>query len=88
MNTFSKLKIKSKSDNIVHMVNDPKNATYIERWTRSANNNRKITLIPNSAGTTAADLAAKSTFWFRAIKINAITIVDGRVPKIPPIFVP
>ena len=44
--------------------------------------------MPNSAGTTAADLEAKSTFWFRAIKINAITIVDGRVPKMPPVFVP
>ena len=41
-----------------------------------------------SKGTTDTDSAAKSTPLFIAIKINAIIIVDGSVPIIPPIFVP
>jgi len=50
--------------------------------------NKKITLIPSSAGITTAASEAKSVPLLTAIKINAITRVDGRVPKIPPTFVP
>jgi hypothetical protein len=45
-------------------------------------------LIPISAGTTVIDSDAKSTFLLNAIKRNAITIVEGRVPIMPPTFVP
>jgi len=60
----------------------------MERCTRRENRNRKIRLMPNSAGTTATDWDAKSIPLFNEIKRNAMTMVEGRVPKIPPIFVP
>ncbi len=50
--------------------------------------NKKIKFIPISAGTTAIESDAKVSPLFSAIKIYATTIVDGRLPKIPPVFVP
>lgn len=44
--------------------------------------------MPISAGTTVTALDANSTSLFNAIKRNAITILEGRVPTIPPTFVP
>jgi hypothetical protein len=45
-------------------------------------------LIPISAGTTTTDLDAKSGPLYKAIKTKATIIVDGKDPKIPPVFVP
>ena len=53
-----------------------------------ANTIRKTRLIPISAGTIDTDCTANSIEFVIAIKRNAITIVDGRVPKMPPTFVP
>ena len=85
---FSMWKTKSNDDNNAHMVNEIVKAITVERCTSNANRNRKIMLIPNSAGTTAADRDAKSTSLLMAMKINAMTIVEGRVPRMPPVFVP
>ena len=45
-------------------------------------------LIPIAAGTIDIDSAAKSAPLLNPIKRNATTVVCGRVPIIPPIFVP
>ena len=86
--TFSKEIINNKTDNNVHIINDPVNAKVVDLWTSIVNMNRKIRFIPISAGTTAAVRAAKSVPLFNAIKMNAIIMVEGSVPSIPPIFVP
>ena len=88
MSTFSKEVKNSKTDNNVHIVNDPVNARVVDLWTSIVNMNRKIRFIPISAGTTAAVRETKSVPLFNAIKINAIIMVEGSVPSIPPTFVP
>ena len=65
-----------------------KNAITTDLKTRIANITKNNMLIPNSAGITDADFEAKFISLFIAKKIRAITIVDGNVPRIPPIFVP
>jgi len=60
----------------------------VDRLARMAKRNRKIRLMPSSAGTTATDWDAKSTPLFMEIKTKAIIIVEGSVPRIPPTFVP
>ncbi len=85
---FSKEVKNSKTDNNVHIVNDPINAKVVDLWTSIVNMNRKIRFIPISAGITAAVREAKSVPLFNAIKMNAIIMVDGSVPSIPPTFVP
>ncbi len=80
--------MKSSADKNTHTVSEITMARYVERYKRIDKKNRKTTLIPISAGTTATDLEAKYTPLLRAIKKNAITIVDGRVPIMPPTFVP
>ena len=71
-----------------HMAKVPVNANIVERCTIKAKMKRKMMLIPSSAGTTAAAFAANCSFSFMAIKRKAMTIVEGRVPSIPPTFVP
>ena len=53
-----------------------------------ANMTKNNTFIPNSAGITAAASEEKLISWLIAKNMRAITIVDGNVPRIPPIFVP
>ena len=82
---FTKYKIKDKIDQVII---ETTKAIMVDLWTRMAKQNKKIRLIPSSAGTTAADSDAKSTPLLIVIKMKATTIVDGRVPIIPPVFVP
>ena len=80
--------MESSEDKSIHMVSELPIARNVERYERIDNKNKKTTLTPISAGTTATDLEAKYTSLLRAIKTNVITIVDGIVPIMPPIFVP
>lgn len=75
-------------ERIVQMLKDPIIAAANDRLHNRLNINKKIRLIPISAGTTIADLAANEIELVKAINKNATTIVDGRVPNIPPTFVP
>ena len=75
-------------DSIDQIIIDPINASFIDLYDRFTNVSKKIIFIPISDGTIAADFDAKSVPLFNAMKMNAIIIVDGIVPRIPPIFVP
>lgn len=75
-------------DKIAHALNEPTIANLNDLYASKANNIRKIRFIPISAGTITTDLVANSIEFVRAIKRKAITIVDGKVPRIPPTFVP
>ena len=55
---------------------------------RRANMRVKMMLMASSAGTTAADCEAKVRSLLREMKMKAMTIVEGSVPRIPPILVP
>ena len=75
-------------DNTTHIPNELISANLNDLKENNANIIRKTRLIPISAGTIVTDETAKSTELVIAINKNAITIVDGNVPNIPPIFVP
>lgn len=70
------------------MLSDPITAILKDFLASIANSIRKTRLIPISAGTIDTDDTANSIELVSAINRNAITIVEGSVPKIPPIFVP
>jgi hypothetical protein len=76
------------NDSIIQIESEIKNAIITDLKTRIANITKNNMLIPNSAGITDADFEAKFTSLVIAKKTRAITIVDGNVPRIPPIFVP
>ena len=75
-------------DNTTHIPNELIIANLNDLKANNANIIRKTRLIPISAGTIETDETANSTELVIAINKNAITIVDGNVPNIPPIFVP
>lgn len=70
------------------MVNEVARARVRDRDARRANKREKMMLMASSAGTTATDCEAKLRSLLREMKIKAITIVEGSVPRIPPILVP
>jgi len=75
-------------ESIVHIIKDPIRAIFIDVYASVTKIKRKNIFIPISNGTIDTACDAKFTPLFIAIKINAIIIVDGKVPSIPPIFVP
>ena len=77
-----------RKDKTVQITKVMINVNTVERWTKIAKINKKITLKPSSAGTTAAALDAKLFPLLIAIKTKATTIVEGSVPRIPPTFEP
>ena len=82
------LRIYKVVDSIVHMVIDPISAILIDLYESVINNNRKTMFIAISNGTIDTDSDANCTPLLQAIKIYAIMIVDGKVPRIPPVLVP
>lgn len=84
---FKLIKIR-KDEKIIQIINELKNARYIDLLINIANIAKKHILIPNSAGIITADSEAKFLLLLIAKKIRAITIVEGSVPRIPPILVP
>ena len=85
---FCRLKYHKINDNIVQTVKEQAKAMYIDLLINNTKINRNRRLIPISAGTTATELEAKITPLFNAMKIKATIMVEGKVPKIPPVFVP
>lgn len=85
---FSTLYMNNSPDSSIHTPREIVNAVYNERLAYIENTQRNMALTPISAGTTIAVLDAKKTSLLNAIKIKATTIVDGRVPIMPPVFVP
>ena len=72
----------------VHTMSDAARATSIFLDERSAKVTRNTRLIPISAGTTATDSETNCTPLSKEMKRNAMMIVEGSVPMIPPVFVP
>ena len=72
----------------VHPRSDPVTAIVSFLGERTAKRRRKMRLIPISAGTTATESAANMIPLSRAMKRNAMMMVEGSVPMIPPVFVP
>ena len=85
---FSILLITSNDEQMPQSKKDKKKASTADRRTLKANTKRNRTFMPNSAGTTAAASDANRFPSLYAIKINAITMVEGSVPRMPPVFDP
>ena len=85
---YSILKKISKNERTVQILKVAMKAKMVDRWISIAKTKRNIILIPSSAGTTETARDANSSPSFIAMKINAMMIVEGSVPRIPPIFVP
>lgn len=85
---FVRSTITNTDDKIVHIVKDARNAAESDLNAASEKTTRNRMLMPSSAGTIAADVAAKSTPLLSEINRNAMTMVEGSVPTMPPILVP
>lgn len=72
----------------VHTMSDAVRATSIFLDESSVKVTRNTRLIPISAGTTATDSEANCAPLSKAMKRNAMMMVEGSVPRIPPVFVP
>jgi hypothetical protein len=70
------------------MLRDIINAKESDLYDKQEIITRNNKFIAISAGTIDADLLAKTSPLFSAIKIKAIIMVEGIVPKMPPTFVP
>ena len=63
-------------------------ASRVDLWTSKEKTKRKMILIPSSAGTTEAACDANCSLSLIAMKIKAMIMVEGSVPRMPPTFVP
>jgi hypothetical protein len=83
-----KFMIINNTDNIIQIKIEIKNAKITDLKIKIPKIIKNNILIPNSAGITEADSEAKYISLFIDKNTRAITIVEGNVPRIPPIFVP